>query len=96
MLELVLWSFGMALTPWALGLAWKPISGVGDLICFRLSRALETAKRRRTLCPRGEPAQLVVDRRDVFTPGPLVPVPGPTPDERESLWAARPPSPLLR
>jgi hypothetical protein len=62
MLELVIWSFGMALTPWALGLAWKPISGVGDLICSGHSRALEEAKRRRTLCPLGEPPQLVVDR----------------------------------
>jgi hypothetical protein len=32
MIELVLWSGALALTPWALGLAWKLISGVAGLI----------------------------------------------------------------
>ena len=31
----------------------------------------------------GDPAQLVVDQRDEFTPGPLVTGPGPTKDQRE-------------
>ena len=34
---------------------------------------------------RGDPAQLVVDQRDEFTPGPLVAGPGPSQDERKSL-----------
>src|SRR5205807_2531698 len=35
MLDHVVWSFGMELTPLALDLAWKLISGVGDLLCAR-------------------------------------------------------------
>ena len=34
MLDLVVWTFVLALTPVALGLALKLISGVGDLIDF--------------------------------------------------------------
>ena len=44
MIRLVLWSFVMALTPLALGLAWKLISGMGRLIGLRLARALEGAE----------------------------------------------------
>jgi hypothetical protein len=32
MLDLLLWSCLLALTPWALGLAWKLVSGVAGLI----------------------------------------------------------------
>jgi hypothetical protein len=32
MLDLVFWSGSLALTPWALALSWKPISGVAGLI----------------------------------------------------------------
>jgi hypothetical protein len=32
MLDLVLWYFAMALTPWALDLAWKVVRGVGHFI----------------------------------------------------------------
>ena len=34
---------------------------------------------------RGDPAQLVIDQREQFTPGRLVPGPGPSQDERQSL-----------
>ena len=51
MLDLVLWSFVIALTPVALGLAWKLISRVGDLIGLGLSRAFEDAKQWRPLHP---------------------------------------------
>jgi hypothetical protein len=50
-IELVLWSFVIALTPWALGLAWMPISGIGHLIGLGLSRALESAEQWRSLRP---------------------------------------------
>jgi hypothetical protein len=43
MVDLVFWSFVMVLMPVALGLAWKLISGVGNLIGLKLSRALEDA-----------------------------------------------------
>jgi len=45
--DFVLSLFMMALTPWALALAWKLISGIGDLIGLRLSRAFEVAEQRR-------------------------------------------------
>ena len=45
---------------------------------------------------RGDPAQLVIDQREELTPGPLVPGPGPSQDERQIPAAARPPSPLRR
>ena len=38
MLNFVLWSLTIAITPWALGLAWMLISGIGDVIGFRRSR----------------------------------------------------------
>jgi hypothetical protein len=50
-IELVLWSFVMALTPVALGLAWKLISGIGRLIGIGLSRAFESAEQWRSLRP---------------------------------------------
>jgi hypothetical protein len=49
MLDFVLWSFAIALTPWALSLAWKLISGVRDLNSFRQSPALQESKRRSPL-----------------------------------------------
>jgi hypothetical protein len=48
---LVLWSFVITLTPVALGLAWKLISGIGRLIGLRLSRAFESAEQWRSLRP---------------------------------------------
>jgi hypothetical protein len=47
--DLALWSFVIALTPGALGLAWKLISRVGDLIGLGLSRAFEDAQQWRPL-----------------------------------------------
>jgi hypothetical protein len=49
MLDFVLWSFVIALTPWALGLALKLISDVGDSIRFRHSLPLQEAKQRSPL-----------------------------------------------
>jgi hypothetical protein len=43
-LDLVLWSFVIALTPVALGLAWKLISGIGDRISLGPSRAFESVE----------------------------------------------------
>jgi hypothetical protein len=43
MLDLVLWSFVVALTPSALGLAWGMIRGVGNFIDFGHSGTLEAA-----------------------------------------------------
>jgi hypothetical protein len=48
---LVFWSFVLALTPLALGLAWELISGIGRLIGLGLSRAFEGDKRRRSPRP---------------------------------------------
>jgi hypothetical protein len=47
MLNFVLWSLTIAVTPWALGLALMLISGIGDLIGFRRSRALAETRRER-------------------------------------------------
>jgi hypothetical protein len=41
MLDLVLWSFLIALTTMASGLAWRQISGVVDVMGDGLSRAIE-------------------------------------------------------
>jgi hypothetical protein len=51
MVDLVLWSFVLVLTPVALGLAWKLIYTVGDLIGLGLSRAFEGAEQGRSLRP---------------------------------------------
>ena len=51
MIRLVLWSFVMALTPVALGLAWKLISGMGRLIGLRFARAFEGAEQWRSPRP---------------------------------------------
>jgi hypothetical protein len=48
---LVFWSFVITLTPVALGLSWKLISGIGRLIGLGLSRAFEGAERWRSLHP---------------------------------------------
>jgi hypothetical protein len=48
---LVLWSFVITLTPVALGLAWKLISGIGRLIGLRLARAFAGAEPWRSLRP---------------------------------------------
>jgi hypothetical protein len=47
--DLVLWSFVIAMTPVALGLAWKLISGLGAWIGRGLSRAFEDVKQWRSL-----------------------------------------------
>jgi hypothetical protein len=49
MVDLVYWSFVMALTPVALGLAWRLISDVGDRIGLGRSRAFEDAEPRGSL-----------------------------------------------
>jgi hypothetical protein len=41
MKDLVFWSFMIALTPWALGLAWWLISGVEEFVWSAHSRAFE-------------------------------------------------------
>jgi hypothetical protein len=48
---LVLWSFVLAITPVALGLTWKLISGIGRLIGLRRSRVFEGAEQWRSLRP---------------------------------------------
>jgi hypothetical protein len=50
-IDLVLWSFVLALAPVALGLSWKLISGIGRLIGLGLSRAFEGAEQWRSLRP---------------------------------------------
>ena len=50
--------------------------------------------RSRRISRAGHPAQLVVDPRDQLTPGPIVPVPGPSQDQRQfplRLGIHRPP-----
>ena len=44
MLDLVIWTFVLALVPLALGLAWSLISAVADFIRVRQTRSLEEAK----------------------------------------------------
>ena len=51
MVDLVLWSFVTALTPVALGLAWKLIFGIGNVIGLWLSWAFEDAEQWGPLCP---------------------------------------------
>jgi hypothetical protein len=41
MVDLVFWSFVVALTPVALGLAWKLVSGIGNWIGLVISRPFE-------------------------------------------------------
>jgi hypothetical protein len=50
MLDLVLWSCSVALTPWALGLARKLISGVGGLVSPAAPNG-SVALARGTACP---------------------------------------------
>jgi len=50
-IDLVLWSFVLALTPVALGLTWKLISRVGDLFGLRPSRACQDAEQWRLVRP---------------------------------------------
>jgi hypothetical protein len=49
MLDLILWSFMIALTPWALGLGWKLLVDVRQLPGIGPSRDLEVAERMATL-----------------------------------------------
>jgi hypothetical protein len=51
MLWLVLWSFVTALTPVALGLAWKLTSAVGRRIGLGLAQAVASAERSTSLPP---------------------------------------------
>jgi hypothetical protein len=44
MAHIVLWSFVMALTPVVLALAWKLISGIGNLSGLKPSRAPQGAR----------------------------------------------------
>ena len=69
MIDLVFWSFGMALTPVALGLAWKLIPVVGDMIGLRLSRAFEGARQAGASPPPGFP-RLGLDTRPREDPCP--------------------------
>jgi hypothetical protein len=41
MVDLVLWSFGLALAPVALGLTWKLVCGIGNWIGHEISRLFE-------------------------------------------------------
>jgi hypothetical protein len=45
MLDLVIWTFVLALIPLALGLAWSLISGVAESIRVRQTRSHEASKR---------------------------------------------------
>jgi hypothetical protein len=44
MVDLVLWSFVIALTPVVLGLAWKLVSGIGNWIGLVISGPFEEAE----------------------------------------------------
>jgi hypothetical protein len=44
MLDLVIWTFVLAVMPLALGLGWSLISGVVEFIRVRQTRSLEEAK----------------------------------------------------
>jgi hypothetical protein len=50
-LNLVFWSFVVALTPAALGSAWKLVSGILHWIALKVSRAFEEAEHRGWLRP---------------------------------------------
>jgi hypothetical protein len=51
MFDLVVWSFMAALTPSALGLGWKLIVGIRDLLVFKHLWELDQADRMGLSCP---------------------------------------------